>query len=78
MWSAGQGSVLMRGGMSRYWSASPYNIGGTTDAYSAYMSIGSYTEVNGSTPWGAENKVSVCDFSSSRRDACAVRCVREK
>lgn len=77
MWSAGQGSVLMRGGSSRYWSASPYNIGGTTDAYSAYMSIGSYTDVNGSTPWGAENKVNVCDFSSSRRDACAIRCVRE-
>lgn len=77
MWSAGQGSVLMRGGSSRYWSASPYNVGGTTDAYSAYMSIGSYTEVNGSTPWGAENKVNVCDFSSSRRDACAIRCVRE-
>lgn len=77
MWSAGQGSVLMRGGSSRYWSASPYNVGGTTDAYSAYMSIGSYTEVNSSTPWGAENKVNVCDFSSSRRDACAIRCVRE-
>lgn len=77
MWSAGQGSVLMRGGSSRYWSASPYNIGGTTDAYSAYMSIGSYTDVNGSTPWGAENKVNVCDFTSSRRDACAIRCVRE-
>lgn len=77
MWSAGQGSVLMRGGSSRYWSASPYDIGGTTDAYSAYMSIGSYTDVNGSTPWGAENKVNVCDFSSSRRDACAIRCVRE-
>lgn len=77
MWSAGQGSVLMRGGSSRYWSASPYNVGGTTDAYSAYMSIGSYTDVNGSTPWGAENKVNVCDFSSSRRDACAIRCVRE-
>lgn len=78
MWSAGQGSVLMRGGSSRYWSASPYDIGGTTDAYSAYMSIGSYTDVNGSTPWGAENKVNVCDFSSSRRDACAIRCVREE
>ena len=77
MWSAGQGSVLMRGGSSRYWSASPYNIGGTTDAYSAYMSIGSYTEVNGSTPWGAENKINICDFSSSRRDACAIRCVKE-
>lgn len=77
MWSAGQGSVLMRGGTSRYWSASPYNIGGTTDAYSAYMSIGSYTDKNGSTSWGAENKVNVCDFSSSRRDACAIRCVRE-
>lgn len=78
MWSAGQGSVLMRGGSSRYWSASPYDIGGTTDAYSAYMSIGSYTDVNASTPWGAENKVNVCDFSSSRRDACAIRCVREE
>lgn len=78
MWSARQGSVLMRGGSSRYWSASPYDIGGTTDAYSAYMSIGSYTDVNGSTPWGAENKVNVCDFSSSRRDACAIRCVREE
>lgn len=77
MWSAGQGAVLMRGGTSRYWSASPYNIGGTTDAYSAYMSIGSYTDKNGSTSWGAENKVNVCDFSSSRRDACAIRCVRE-
>ena len=77
MWSAGQGSVLMRGGSSRYWSASPYNIGGTTDAYSAYMMIGSYTEVNGSTPWGAENKINICDFSSSRRDACAIRCVKE-
>lgn len=77
MWSAGQESVLMRGGSSRYWSASPYNIGGTTDAYSAYMSIGSYTEVNGSTPWGAENKINICDFSSSRRDACAIRCVKE-
>lgn len=77
MWSAGQGSVLMRGGSSRYWSASPYNIGGTTDAYSAYMSIGSYTEVNGSTPWGAENKINICDFSSSRRDACAIRCIKE-
>lgn len=77
MWSAGQGSVLMRGGSSKYWSASPYNVGGTSDAYSAYMSIGSYTDVNGSTPWGAENKIKVCDFSSSRRDAYAIRCVRE-
>lgn len=77
MWSAGQGSVLMRGGSSKYWSASPYNVGGTSDAYSAYMSIGSYTDVNGSTPWGAENKIKVCDFTSSRRDAYAIRCVRE-
>ena len=77
MWSAGQGSVLMRGGSSKYWSASPYNVGGTSDAYSAYMSIGSYTDVNGSTPWGAENKIKVCDFSSSRRDAYSIRCVRE-
>ena len=77
MWSAGQGSVLMRGGSSKYWSASPYPVGGTSDAYSAYMMIGSYTDVNGSTPWGAENKIKVCDFMSSRRDACAIRCVRE-
>lgn len=42
------------------------------------MTIGSYTDVNGVTPWGAENKINVCDFTSSRRDACAVRCVREK
>lgn len=77
MWSAGQGSVLMRGGSAKYWSASPYDVGNTTDAYSAYMMIGSYTDVNGSTPWGSENKIKVCDFMSSRRDACAIRCVRE-
>lgn len=77
MWSAGQGSVLMRGGSARYWSASPHDAGNTAEPYSTYMSIGSYTEVNGSTSWGAENKVNVCDFSSSRRDACAIRCVRE-
>lgn len=77
MWSAGQGSVLMRGGTAKYWSASPYDVGNTTDAYSAYMMIGSYTDVNGSTPWGSENKIKVCDFMSSRRDACAIRCVRE-
>ena len=77
MWSAGQGSVLMRGGAARYWSASPHNAGNTAEPYSAYMTIGSYTDVNGSTPWGAENKINVCDFTSSRRDACAVRCVRE-
>lgn len=78
MWSAGQGSVLMRGGSSRYWSASPHDAGNTAEPYSSYMTIGSYTDVNGVTPWGAENKINVCDFTSSRRDACAVRCVREK
>lgn len=77
MWSAGQGSVLMRGGSARYWSASPHDAGNTAEPYSTYMSIGSYTDVNGVTPWGSENKINVCDFSSSRRDACAIRCVRE-
>lgn len=77
MWSAGQGSVLMRGGSARYWSASPHDAGNTAEPYSTYMSIGSYTDVNGVTHWGSENKINVCDFSSSRRDACAIRCVRE-
>ena len=77
MWSAGQGSVLMRGGSARYWSASPHDAGNTAEPYSTYMSIGSYTDVNGVTPCGSENKINVCDFSSSRRDACAIRCVRE-
>lgn len=77
MWSAGQSSVLMRGGSARYWSAAPHDAGNTAEPYSTYMSIGSYTDVNGVTPWGAENKINVCDFSSSRRDACAIRCVRE-
>ena len=67
----------MRGGSARYWSASPHDAGNTAEPYSTYMSIGSYTDVNGVTPWGSENKINVCDFSSSRRDACAIRCVRE-
>lgn len=77
MWSAGQNSVLMRGGTAKYWSASPHNAGSTSEPYSAYMMIGSYTDINSSTPWGSENKVKVYDYTSSRRDACAIRCVRE-
>lgn len=78
MIAAGQGGELMLGESGFYWSSSPYNVGGTNVLYSAYFHFGRYTEEAGVTGYSSGNGVAVCDFISSRRDAHAVRCVREK